>query len=318
MKHKKEVKNKKIKIFLEIIFGIIALLILAVIINSLTRTKIELTSSQKSDLALFFPNDLINNLTVYKGGLISIGASKAIGNNIYLNEKDLNDTSMLIHEATHSYQKGGVGEMISSIYVQFVSYLTHGTRHYAYYYSINDSVENFNSEQEASLVQDFYVYSYNADDGTSEGFENSPRIMYNNGVKTLTSCTYYIPEQNGVSSENADAFLQFSHLTDIPTLISIPPDPDDTVDFHFGICQLIQPIGDATPNNLFNTYWLPYFNELYNPDTRTMTLKVNLTPGDINTFNFYDTVFIKNRLFRVNKIDYKPNELATVEFILIP
>jgi hypothetical protein len=162
------------------------------------------------------------------------------------------------------------------------------------------------------------IYSYNADDGTSEGFENSPRIMYNNGVKTLTSCTYYIPEQNGAFSENANAFLQFSHLTDIPTLISIPPDPDDTVDFHFGICQLIQPIGDATPNNLFNTYWAPYFNELYNPDTRTMTLKVNLTPGDINTFNFYDTVFIKNRLFRVNKIDYKPNELATVEFILIP
>jgi hypothetical protein len=167
------------------------------------------------------------------------------------------------------------------------------------------------------------IYSYNADDGTSEGFENSPRIMYNNGIKSLalgtfTSCTYYIPAQNGVSSENANAFLQFSHLTDIPTLISIPPDPDDTVDFHFGICQLIQPIGDATPNNLFNTYWAPYFNELYNPDTRTMTLKVNLTPGDLNTFNFYDTVFIKNRLFRVNKIDYKPNELATVEFILIP
>jgi hypothetical protein len=167
------------------------------------------------------------------------------------------------------------------------------------------------------------IYSYNADDGTSEGFENSPRIMYNNGIKSLalgtfTSCTYYIPEQNGVSSENADAFLQFSHLTDIPTVVTNPPVSTDTVDFHFGICQLTQPIGDATPNNLFNTYWLPYFNELYNPDTRTMTLKVNLTPGDINTFNFYNTVFIKNRLFRVNKIDYKPNELATVEFILIP
>jgi hypothetical protein len=38
------------------------------------------------------------------------------------------------------------------------------------------------------------IYSYNAEDGTSEGFENSPRIMYNNGVKILTSCTYYIPE----------------------------------------------------------------------------------------------------------------------------
>jgi hypothetical protein len=162
------------------------------------------------------------------------------------------------------------------------------------------------------------IYSYNAEDGTSEGFENSPRIMYNNGVKTLTSCTYYIPEQNGAFSENADAFLQFSHLTDIPTVVTNPPVSTDTVDFHFGECQLIQPIGNATPNNLFKTYWAPYFNELYNPDARTMTLKVNLTPGDINTFNFYDTVFIKNRLFRVNKIDYKPNELATVEFILIP
>jgi hypothetical protein len=167
------------------------------------------------------------------------------------------------------------------------------------------------------------IYSYNADDGTSEGFENSPRIMYNNGIKSLaagtfTSCTYYIPAQNGAFSENADAFLQFSHLTDIPTVVTNPPVSTDTVDFHFGECQLIQPIGNATPNNLFKTYWAPYFNELYNPDARTMTLKVNLTPGDINTFNFYDTVFIKNRLFRVNKIDYKPNELATVEFILIP
>jgi len=48
-----------------------------------------------------------------------------------------------------------------------------------------------------------------------------------------------------------------------------------------------------------------------------MTLKVNITPGDINSFNFFDTVFIKNREFRVNKIEYKPNDLATVEFILI-
>jgi hypothetical protein len=49
-----------------------------------------------------------------------------------------------------------------------------------------------------------------------------------------------------------------------------------------------------------------------------MTLKVNLLAGDINTFKFYDTILIKNRKFRVNKIDYKPNDLSTVEFILIP
>lgn len=154
------------------------------------------------------------------------------------------------------------------------------------------------------------IYSYNSSDGTSEGFDNSPRIMFNNGIKNLNSCTYFIPEQNGVSSENATAFLQFSHLSNVPTLPS-------SRDFHFGECQYMPGLGSTSNNNLFNLYWLPYFNELYNPNTRTMTLKVDLNSGDINNFNFYDTVFIKNREFRVNKIDYKPNDLATVEFILI-
>ncbi len=160
------------------------------------------------------------------------------------------------------------------------------------------------------------VYSVN-EDGTSEGFENSPRIMYNNGIKS-TGASYYIPAQNGVTSANEVDFLQFSHLTDIPTVTSNPPLPTDTRDFHFGECQLIGGVGAPTPNNLFNLYWLPYYNELYNPDTRIMTIKVNLSPSDISTFKMYDTVFIKNRTFRVNKIDYKPNDLAKVEFILIP
>jgi len=148
------------------------------------------------------------------------------------------------------------------------------------------------------------------DDDTWEGFENSPRIMYNNGIKS-TGASYYIPAQNGGTSANETDFLQFSHLTSVPTVAG-------TRDFHFGQCQLLPPVGNSVPDNLFNLYWLPYYSELYNPDTRIMTIKVNLSPSDINTFKFNDTVFIKNRTFRVNKIDYKPNDLATVEFILIP
>ncbi len=160
------------------------------------------------------------------------------------------------------------------------------------------------------------IYSM-TEDGTSESFENSPRIMYNNGVKD-TGASYYIPQQNGFSSENQTEFLQFSHLTDIPTSVSTPPAATDTADFHFGQCQLMTGVGSSTALNLFSLYWQPYYNELYNADTRTMTIKVNLSPADINTFNFFDTVMIKNRQFRVNKIDYKPNDLATVEFILVP
>ena len=153
------------------------------------------------------------------------------------------------------------------------------------------------------------IYAMN-EDGT-EGFDNSPRIMYNNGIQSIGGISYYIPAQGGLTSENQENILQFSHLTTIPTQSS-------TEDFHFGVCQLIPPVGAPTSNNLFNLYWLPYFLELYNPDTRTMTIKVNLNPSDVNTFKFNDTVMIKNREFRVNKIDYKPNDLATVEFILIP
>ena len=153
---------------------------------------------------------------------------------------------------------------------------------------------------------------YASSEDETEGFDNSPRIMYNNGIHDLSSCTYHIPSQNGVGYISAeDQYLRFSHLTNVPTVAG------DTSDFHFGECQLSLPIGDSVPQNLFNCYWLPYYSQLYNPNTRIMTLKVNLNAGDISTFEFYDQVFIKNRAFRVNKIEYKPNDLATVEFILI-
>jgi hypothetical protein len=155
------------------------------------------------------------------------------------------------------------------------------------------------------------IFTANDEATEFEGFDNSPRIMYNNGKKTLgNGVTYFIPAQNGLSNEEQDEFLQFSHLSTIPTAAA-------TLDFNFETHQTFSNIG-TTPLNLFNLYWLPYYNELYNPNTRIMTMKVNLTPADINTFNFYDRVMIKNRSFRVNKIEYKPNDLATVEFILIP
>ena len=164
---------------------------------------------------------------------------------------------------------------------------------------------------------DFIVPSiYSVDDsGESDGFDNSPRLLYDNGIQTLTSCTYTIPDQNNTAGiDDEDEFLQFSHLS------SIPIDPQTTVDFNFESQQLIQPldINGMPADNLYSTYWQPYFNELYNADTRIMILKVNLSPSDIATFKFYDKVMIKNRSFRVNKIEYKPNSLAKVEFILIP
>ena len=164
------------------------------------------------------------------------------------------------------------------------------------------------------------IYS-KGDDGLTEPFDNLPRILYNHtgtSPVSISPLTYFIPGQNGQSSENVTTFFTFSHLTDIPTIVSTPPVSTDTFDYNFGEAQYIQPIGQTSTLNLFNTYWLPYYNELYDPDTKTMTLKINLTAGDIAQFEFSDYVMIKNRAYRVNKIDYRPHDLSTIELILIP
>ncbi|QDP49373.1 MAG: hypothetical protein GOVbin2669_42 [Prokaryotic dsDNA virus sp.] len=148
--------------------------------------------------------------------------------------------------------------------------------------------------------------------GEFEGFENKPRILYNVGRYTMASpYKYRFPSQAGESLEYHDSFGQFSHFSEIPTT-------SNTKDYNFETQQILTSVGSVVPvDNLYNTYWAPYYDELYNPDTRQVNLKVYLTPSEIANFNFYDKVRIKNRLFRVNKIEYKPYELSSVELILI-
>ncbi len=153
------------------------------------------------------------------------------------------------------------------------------------------------------------IYKGN-EDGTYESYDNKPRILFNIGKVTMSNNTYFIPAQNSLAEENQSSFLQFSHLTETPTTAS-------TKDYNFRTGQLIGSIGNTPIDNLYNTYWSPYYDELYNPDTRLVNIKIYLTPGDIANFEFYYKIRIKNREYRVNKIDYKPYELSSVELILI-
>jgi hypothetical protein len=148
------------------------------------------------------------------------------------------------------------------------------------------------------------------DDGTYESFENKARILYDNGIVTMTTGSYYVPALGDDGAETNTNFLQFTHLSDIPVT-------NTTDDYNFGVHQLSNPLS-PTVNNLYNLYWSRYFDELYNVNTRIIELKIKLTPSDIASFEFYDTVIIKNREYRVNKIDYKSGQLSKVELILIP
>ena len=155
---------------------------------------------------------------------------------------------------------------------------------------------------------------FSKESGTYESFDNLPRILYKTSASPFTmtdGTTYKIPAQNGVAETAAETrFLQFSHTTELP--------PTSTsLNFNFGSNQLIGIAGN-TVNSLYQENWSTYFDELYNFDTKSMTVKVNLNAADIAQFDFNDKVMIMNRSYRVNRIDYKPNDLSTVEFILIP
>ena len=155
-------------------------------------------------------------------------------------------------------------------------------------------------------------------DGSIDGFDNKPRILYDQtgnqnahtDLRQLNFGAYYIPPAAGLASEFQSRVCIFSHVTDYPTNIT-------SRDFNFGPHQLISFVGNAPVDNLFNTYWNPYYDELYNSDTKTMSVKALLTPLEISTINFYDVIQIKNRQYRINKIDYKPYELSVVELILL-
>ena len=158
------------------------------------------------------------------------------------------------------------------------------------------------------------IFSSNDEQTEFESFDNKPRILYKVSATPYAfqnGRTYFIPSQNGTSSENATEYLRFSHTTSIPSVAS-------DRDLNYGAQQLLTGANNTTPLlNLYEKYWSSYYEQLYNPNTKYMKIKVNLTAADINTFSFDEYVMIKNKSYRVNKIEYKPNELSTVEFILL-
>lgn len=144
------------------------------LINVLTREKFQLDDKQKETLLIFFPSEHINNIHFYKGGTFSLGSTRVICDSIYFRDKDERDKlffnspddylslNLLVHEVTHTWQarKGCFSMSFSALYSQFKSFLTHGTRNHAYLYSLNADIKDLNPEQEASIVDNFYLLTF--------------------------------------------------------------------------------------------------------------------------------------------------------------
>ena len=142
----------------------------------------------------------------------------------------------------------------------------------------------------------------------------APRLLFHNGrfdangiVGTLqvglTSLNrYYFEDENGVTHTESDYGLA-SHLQ------STPADFDTTIDLHFG--NTYSPghysyhqgqFNARTKRTAFDEYWSFYINELYDVDSRKVTLNIFLSPNEIPDIELNNKIFIDGHYYRINKI----------------
>jgi hypothetical protein len=134
------------------------------------------------------------------------------------------------------------------------------------------------------------------------------RLLYYGGLKS-TNVDWIHTERGGADVVNST--YPFAGHVDSPT--------SPTLDLNFGVPrEIYYRASTYTANNLFNTYYSKFINEITDKDSKIVTAYFHLTPLDILTLDFRNEFYFDNQRFRLNKIyDYNPivNELTKCEFI---
>lgn len=126
------------------------------------------------------------------------------------------------------------------------------------------------------------------------------RLLINGG---LISGSWLHRENSGSSYIDVpETTYPYSGMTDHPF--------SNTVSIEFGIPGKIyyyDPSYLYTDNNLFNKYHYREYSEVTDRDSKIVVGYFDLSPIDINTFDFRDKIFIKDAYYYVNNIiDYDP------------
>jgi hypothetical protein len=153
---------------------------------------------------------------------------------------------------------------------------------------------------------------YKLNNGTEEMIEHNIRIMQAKKITGRTSWKIY-NKVLGVNTvlTTTTAYGYAGHL-DNPFSAG--------ADLNFGVPKEINftLASGLLSNNLFNTYYSPYFAEITDKDSRLITCKMKLTERDINTLDFTKFIWIDGVLYRLYKIvDYAENELCEVQLLRV-
>jgi hypothetical protein len=150
---------------------------------------------------------------------------------------------------------------------------------------------------------------YKLNNNVEEMIEHNIRIMQTKKITGRTSWNIYLNDTNILTSTTSYGYA--GHL-DNPF--------DATSDLNFGVPKEINftLASGLLSNNLYNTFYSPYFAEITDKDSRLVTCKMKLTERDINTLDFGKFIWIDGVLYRLYKIvDYTDNDICEVQLLRV-
>lgn len=142
----------------------------ALIGDRITRRRRRLTDEETTDARDIYRNSLnYSKIVLTRDSILSIGASKTIGNTIHLEDSLFHEDTMsltsqgrriLIHEMGHvwQYQNGGLAYIPKALWAQLQSTVKTGSMDGAYEWEkVKDTPwEDWNPEQQAEFIEDYY------------------------------------------------------------------------------------------------------------------------------------------------------------------
>ena len=144
-------------------------------------------------------------------------------------------------------------------------------------------------------------------DGEYVNISNKPRILYFNGIQNIPNYTSEL--ENGGSFNNTTVGMIQSYNEFFNSSNSVQVDYGQSIEYGQG---------QVLPyKTLFFQYHQDIVRQLTEKESRILEVKADLTPTDMHEFNFNETIFIENQLYRVNSIEYNTTkgELSTLELI---
>jgi hypothetical protein len=158
---------------------------------------------------------------------------------------------------------------------------------------------------------------------TINSVQNSCTTLANAFQTCSSLVSLTLPTSLNTCTTLASAFSSCTSLTSI-TDYGYAGHLDDPynagADLNFGVPKEINftLASGLLSNNLYNTYYSPYFAEITDKDSRLVTCKMKFTERNINTLDFTKFIWVDGVLYRLYKIvDYSENELCEVQLLRV-